>query len=236
MAPTESGLPVADRVHHRRDPDVLRGAGLRTSPTPPRTPARCSRGGPRRSARTSVGSAATPILAGVGAAGILTNAAAVWAGMDNSPVHASWPSAFILLTTWLVAKGAEESSRTTLTLTIVQYGGLALFAVIMLIAVFPAGSRARPRVVLLGVVQPVRHPRFSAALGGVHHPGHVGGDHAGPRPRLNPQWRDGDHDHRGHLRGAPPWRSPRRRHQPDQPDHRRRLHHAGRRKPSARGR
>ncbi|MCB0938503.1 MAG: APC family permease, partial [Mycobacterium sp.] len=78
------------------------------------------------------------ILAGVGAAGILTNAAAVWAGMDNSPV---WfdvivASAFILLTTWLVAKGAEESSRTTLTLTIVQYGGLALFAVIMLIAVF----------------------------------------------------------------------------------------------------
>jgi hypothetical protein len=37
--------------------------------------------------------------------------------MDNSPV---WfdvivASAFILLTTWLVAKGAEESSRTTLT-------------------------------------------------------------------------------------------------------------------------
>ena len=38
-----------------------------------------------------------------------------------------------LITTWLVARGAEESSRTTLILTIVQYGGLALFAVIMII-------------------------------------------------------------------------------------------------------
>ena len=78
------------------------------------------------------------ILAGVGAAGILTNAAAVLIGMDSSPV---WfdvlvATTFILLTTWLVAKGAEESSRTTLTLTIIQYGGLALFAVIMLIAIF----------------------------------------------------------------------------------------------------
>lgn len=73
------------------------------------------------------------ILAGVGAAGILTNAVAVLLGMDSSPV---WfdivvAAVFILLTTYLVARGAEESSRTTLVLTIVQYGGLILFAVIM---------------------------------------------------------------------------------------------------------
>ncbi|MBI3690928.1 MAG: APC family permease, partial [Mycolicibacterium aromaticivorans] len=78
------------------------------------------------------------ILAGVGAAGILTNAAAVLVGMDSSPV---WfdiivATAFILLTTWLVARGAEESSRTTLILTIIQYGGLLLFAIIMIIPVF----------------------------------------------------------------------------------------------------
>lgn len=78
------------------------------------------------------------ILAGVGAAGILTNATAVWLGMDDSPV---WfdivvATVFILLTTWLVARGAEESSRTTLILTIVQYGGLLLFAVIMVVAIF----------------------------------------------------------------------------------------------------
>lgn len=78
------------------------------------------------------------ILAGVGAAGILTNATAVWIGMDHPPVWFDIPVAtvFILLTTWLVARGAEESSRATLILTIVQYGGLALFAVIMLVAVF----------------------------------------------------------------------------------------------------
>ncbi|WP_396930873.1 APC family permease [Mycolicibacterium sp.] len=77
------------------------------------------------------------ILAGVGAAGILTNAVAVLLGMDSSPV---WfdivvAAVFILLTTYLVARGAEESSRTTLVLTIVQYGGLILFAVIMGVAV-----------------------------------------------------------------------------------------------------
>ncbi|MCV7176800.1 APC family permease [Mycolicibacterium sphagni] len=78
------------------------------------------------------------ILAGVGAAGILTNAAAVWLGMDTAPVwfHLIVATVFILLTTWLVARGAEESSRATLILTILQYGGLALFAVIMLVAVF----------------------------------------------------------------------------------------------------
>ncbi len=73
------------------------------------------------------------ILAGVGAAGILTNAVAVVLGMDESPVWFDLIVAtiFILLTTWLVARGAEESSRTTLILTIVQYGGLILFAVVM---------------------------------------------------------------------------------------------------------
>ncbi|GAY15928.1 APC family permease [Mycobacterium sp. shizuoka-1] len=77
------------------------------------------------------------ILAGVGAAGILTNATAVWLGMDESPVWFDIPvaTAFILLTTWLVARGAEESSRTTLILTIVQYGGLLLFAIIMVVAI-----------------------------------------------------------------------------------------------------
>ena len=82
--------------------------------------------------------AMSSILAGVGAAGILTNATGVWLGMDETPVWFDIPVAtvFILLTTWLVARGAEESSRTTLILTIVQYGGLALFAVVMLIAVF----------------------------------------------------------------------------------------------------
>ena len=108
------------------------------------------------------------ILAGVGAAGILTNAAAVWAGMDNSPV---WfdvivASAFILLTTWLVAKGAEESSRTTLTLTIVQYGGLALFAVIMLIAVFRGQQSPTAESFSWEWFNPFAIHDFSSLLGG----------------------------------------------------------------------
>ena len=108
------------------------------------------------------------ILAGVGAAGILTNAAAVWAGMDNSPV---WfdvivASAFILLTTWLVAKGAEESSRTTLTLTIVQYGGLALFAVIMLIAVFRGQQSPTAESFSWEWFNPFAIQDFSSLLGG----------------------------------------------------------------------
>ena len=69
------------------------------------------------------------ILAGVGAAGITVNAAAVALGLGDP---ATWvkvliAGSFILFTTWLVARGAEESSRTTLLLTIFQFGGLALF-------------------------------------------------------------------------------------------------------------
>lgn len=76
------------------------------------------------------------ILAGVGAAGILVNATAVVLGLAEPPTwfNVLVAAVFILATTWLVARGAEESSRTTLILTIVQYGGLALFAVIMIIA------------------------------------------------------------------------------------------------------
>ncbi|MBU3686745.1 MAG: APC family permease [Mycobacteriaceae bacterium] len=78
------------------------------------------------------------ILAGVGAAGIIVNALSVGLGVDNPP---DWlkiliAGVFILSTTWLVARGAEESSRTTLLLTVIQYGGLILFAAILLINVF----------------------------------------------------------------------------------------------------
>jgi len=73
------------------------------------------------------------ILAGVGAAGITVNAASVALGLGDP---AAWvkvliASSFILFTTWLVARGAEESARTTLMLTIIQFGGLALFAMIL---------------------------------------------------------------------------------------------------------
>ena len=77
------------------------------------------------------------ILAGVGAAGITVNAVSVGLGLNDPP---DWlkiliAAVFILATTWLVARGAEESSRTTLILTVIQYGGLILFAAILLINV-----------------------------------------------------------------------------------------------------
>ncbi len=108
------------------------------------------------------------ILAGVGAAGILTNAAAVLLGMDESPVWFDLivATAFILMTTWLVARGAEESSRTTLILTIVQYGGLALFAVIMLIAVFRGQQSPTAVSVSWEWFNPFAIRDFSGLLGG----------------------------------------------------------------------
>ncbi|MGY4708066.1 APC family permease [Mycolicibacterium sp. CBM1] len=108
------------------------------------------------------------ILAGVGAAGILTNAATVWLGMDDSPVWFDLVVAtvFILATTWLVARGAEESSRTTLLLTIVQYGGLALFAVIMGTAVFRGQQSATAESFSWEWFNPLAIHDFSGLLGG----------------------------------------------------------------------
>jgi len=73
------------------------------------------------------------ILAGVGASGIIVNAVSGGLGVEEPQ---TWfkllvAAAFILITTWLVARGAEESSRTTIILTIVQYGGLIVFAAIL---------------------------------------------------------------------------------------------------------
>jgi amino acid transporter len=78
------------------------------------------------------------ILAGVGAAGITVNAASVALGLGDP---AAWvkvliASSFILFTTWLVARGAEESSQTTLLLTILQFGGLALFTGLLVFNIF----------------------------------------------------------------------------------------------------
>ena len=59
-------------------------------------------------------------LAGVGAAEIVVNSVATLTGSSDPPalVRLGVAAAFILLTTWLVSRGAEESSRTTLVLTL----------------------------------------------------------------------------------------------------------------------
>ena len=125
------------------------------------------------------------ILAGVGAAGILANADRSLARDGRARRSGSTfmvAATFILLTTWLVARGAEESSRTTLILTIIQYGGLALFAVHHARRRCSAVSAEPGRgVVLLGVVQPVRHPRLQRPAGRL--PGGRSSSSGGSTPR-----------------------------------------------------
>jgi amino acid transporter len=94
--------------------------------------------GPRVGWLGAWGLVLSSVLAGVGAAEILANSALSLLGMGESSklAHLVIAAGFILLTTWLVARGAEESSRTTLILTVIQYGGLALFAGLMAVKVF----------------------------------------------------------------------------------------------------
>ncbi len=108
------------------------------------------------------------ILAGVGAAGITVNAATVAFGIEDPP---DWlkiviAAVFILVTTWLVARGAEESSRTTVILTVIQYGGLALFAVIMGINILRERRNPTAEPFSWDWFNPFAITSFSALLGG----------------------------------------------------------------------
>lgn len=108
------------------------------------------------------------ILAGVGAAGIMVNATAVVFGIDEPSVWFEVPVAavFILLTTWLVSLGAEESSRTTIILTVIQYGGLAIFAAILFINVFGGEQNPTAESFSLEWFNPFAIDGFGALLGG----------------------------------------------------------------------
>ena len=75
-------------------------------------------------------------------------------------------TAFILLTTWLVSRGAEESSRTTLVLTVVQYGGLILFAGLMVAAVFNGEAAPTAESFSWQWLNPLAIDGFDALLGG----------------------------------------------------------------------
>ena len=107
-------------------------------------------------------------LAGVGAAEIVVNAVSTVAGLEEPPliVRAGIATVFILITTALVARGAEESSRTTLVLTVIQYGGIILLAGLMVAAV--VGGDAAPTAESFSVswLNPLAIDGFSALLGG----------------------------------------------------------------------
>lgn len=108
------------------------------------------------------------ILAGVGAAQVMVNATAVVLGVDEPALWFQLPVAagFILLTTWLVSLGAEESSRTTLLLTVLQYGGLALFAAILFLSVLRGEASATAESFSWSWFNPFAVESFSALLGG----------------------------------------------------------------------
>ena len=108
------------------------------------------------------------ILAGVGAAGITVNAATVAFKIEDPPewLKVAIAAVFILITTWLVARGAEESSRTTLVLTVVQYGGLGLFAAILGINIIRQNHNPTAEPFSWQWFNPFAISSFSALLGG----------------------------------------------------------------------
>ena len=108
------------------------------------------------------------ILAGVGAAGITVNAVSVAFRLEDSSkwLQVLIAAVFILTTTWLVARGAEESSRTTLILTIIQYGGLILFAAILLINVLGRDSNPTAEAFSWDWFNPLAINGFPAFLSG----------------------------------------------------------------------
>ena len=108
------------------------------------------------------------ILAGVGAAGITVSAATSAFGFDDPPdwLKVLIAAVFIFITTWLVARGAEESSRTTIILTVIQYGGLLLFAAILAINIFRRERNATAQPFSWEWFNPFAITSFSALLGG----------------------------------------------------------------------
>lgn len=107
-------------------------------------------------------------LAGVGAAEVMVNSVVTVAGLDEPGLllRMGIATVFILTTTWLVSRGAEESSRTTLGLTLLQYGGLILFALILARAVLAGESAPTAEAFSWEWLNPFAIDGFQALLGG----------------------------------------------------------------------
>ena len=108
------------------------------------------------------------VIDSVGAAGITVSAATSAFGIDDPPdwLKVLIAAVFIFITTWLVARGAEESSRTTIILTVIQYGGLLLFAAILAINIFRRERNATAQPFSWEWFNPFAITSFSALLGG----------------------------------------------------------------------
>ena len=82
------------------------------------------------------------ILAGVAATQIIVNSTAIILDLAEPSLwlHIGIAMVFILSTTYLTALGAEESARTTMILTITQYGGLIALAAVLFFQIFQGNS------------------------------------------------------------------------------------------------
>lgn len=108
------------------------------------------------------------VMAGVAATEVMVNATALMLDFQDTPVwlHLGVAILFILSTTYLTALGAEESSRTTMILTIAQYGGLITLTAILLMRVVQGNAVVSAEVFSLEWFNPFAISSFSAFLHG----------------------------------------------------------------------
>lgn len=108
------------------------------------------------------------ILAGVAATQIMVNAAAIIFNLEGTPAwfHFGVATLFIFGTTYLTALGAEESSRTTMILTITQYGVLFALAAIMFMRIMQGDAVSTAEPFTLEWLNPFAISSFNAFLNG----------------------------------------------------------------------
>ena len=108
------------------------------------------------------------ILAGVAATQIIVNVSAILLNLREIPQWFQFTVAvsFIFSTTHLTALGAEESSRTTLVLTVAQYGLLFILAAILFFQVAQGNSIHTAAPLSMEWFNPFAISSFSAFLNG----------------------------------------------------------------------
>lgn len=108
------------------------------------------------------------VLAGVAATQIMVNAAAFIFDLNDIPkwFHIGVAGLFIFSTTYLTALGAKESSRTTMILTIAQYGILIALAVFLLLRVMQGAAVSTAETFSLEWFNPFAITSFTAFLDG----------------------------------------------------------------------
>ncbi|SDX35369.1 APC family permease [Nitrosomonas oligotropha] len=108
------------------------------------------------------------VLAGVAATQIIVDALAIILNMTETPLwfHFGVAILFILSTTYLTALGAEESSRTTMILTMTQYGGLIALAAVLYMQVLQGNAVHSAEPMSLEWFNPFAISSFHAFLNG----------------------------------------------------------------------